>query len=552
MKRTMMRATLSLSLAALGCGAAPPAKPAASPGSIEVQYESAAKPPAEAAATFWAGRKDLIQAPPPPKPEALKLPQIDRFTLPDGLQVIVVARKELPVVSFGLAVQAGGYDEDRDSLGVSDFVAAMLRKGTKGTGHGAKVRSADDISRAIDFVGGALDAQASNEGTTVSCSALSKDAPLCLDLLSDVLLHPSFPEGEMADVRDQMLAAVASRYDSPGELASAHFDNQLFGESHPNGWVLTADDVHKIDRAKLEKFWKTFYRPAHAILAVAGDVDLARLKPQIEKTFRGWAKGSAPARPGWTIPPLAGTRMLLVDRPDLTQATVVLGHAGIRHADPHWYAVTLMNYVLGGSDFSSRLMTEVRAKRGLTYGIGSSFGASLYEGAFRVSAATKNETVWDALLASVNEIRRMQADGPTADELAKAKGYYAGSYPFALQTASGIAGALVGAEQHGLGIGYVRDLPLRLAAVDEAQAKAAGKDFLHPDTLLVVIVGKGDAIEPQLAQSGVQYQRINFKDPIDAAARAAAKKATPAPAPAPAAVPAPAAAPALAATPPKK
>src|SRR5947209_2518293 len=113
-------------------------------------------------------------------------------------------------------------------------------------------------------------------------------------------------------------------------------------------------------------------------------------------------------------------------------------------------------------------MTEVRAKRGLTYGIGSSFGASLYQGAFRVSAATKNETVWDALLAAVNEIRRMQADGPTATELDKAKGYYAGSYPFSLQTAAGVAAALVNAEQHGLGDDYVRDLPLRLAAVDPA------------------------------------------------------------------------------------
>ena len=335
----------------------------------------------------------------------------------------------------------------------------------------------------------------------------------------------------MGDVRDQMLAAVASRYDSPYELAAAHFDNQLFGESHPNGWVLTADDVRKIDRARLEKFWKTFYHPNHAILAVAGDVDVARLRGQIEKTFHGWARATVPARPGWTIPPAGGTRMLLVDRPDLTQATIVLGHAGIKHADPSFYAVTLMNYVLGGSDFSSRLMTEVRSKRGLTYGIGSSFDASLYPGAFRVSAATKNETVWEALLASVNEIRRMQADGPTAGELDKAKGYYAGSYPFNLQAAAGIAGALVGAEQHGLGVGYVRDLPLRLAAVDEARAKAAAKDFLHPDTLLVVIVGKGDAIEPQLAQSGVQYQRINFKDPINASARAAEKPAAAKPAP---------------------
>jgi zinc protease len=504
------------SLAALlGCAGAP-AKPAPPAGQVDVQYE--ANPPAapaSGAATFWEGRKDLIQAPPPPRPAALALPKVDRFTLTNGLQVIVVPRKDLPVVSFGLAVQAGGYDETRATLGVSDFVAAMLRKGTKR-------RTADDISRAIDFVGGTLDAQASNEATTVACSALAKDGPLCLDLLSDVLLHPSFPDAELGDVRDQMLAAVASRFDSPGELANAHFENQLFGEDHPDGWILTADDVRKIDRPALLKFWQTFYKPNRAILAVAGDVDAAKLRPQIEKAFRAWARGAAVPRPDWKIPPIAGTRMLLVDRPDLTQATIMLGHGGIRHADPRWYAVTLVNYVLGGSDFSSRLMTEVRAKRGLTYGIGSSFGSSLYPGAFKVSAATRNESVWDALLATVNEIRRMQADGPTETELAKAKGYYAGSYPFSLQTAAGVAAALVGAEEHGLGDSYVRDLPLRLAAVDQPQAKAAAHDFLSPDTLIVVIVGKGDAIEPQLAQSGVTYQRINFKDPISSAARASA------------------------------
>ncbi|HVT07625.1 MAG TPA: pitrilysin family protein [Polyangia bacterium] len=501
--------------AVAGCASAP-AKPAPPAGSIEVQYE--ANPPvapAGGAAAFWAGRKDLIKAPAPPKPEALALPKIDRFTLPNGLQVIVVPRKDLPVASFGLAVQAGGYDETRQTLGVSDFVAAMLRKGTKR-------RSADEISRAIDFVGGSLDAQSSNEATTVACSALAKDGSLCLDLLADVLLHPSFPEQEMADVRDQMLAAVASRFDSPGDLASAHFDNQLFGENHPDGWIMTAEDVKRIDRVALVKFWQTFYKPNRAILAVAGDVETSKLRAEIEKAFRGWAKGSAPARPNWKIPPLGGTRMLLVDKPDLTQATIVMGHAGIRHADPRWYAVTLMNYVLGGSDFSSRLMTEVRVKRGLTYGIGSSFGSSLYQGAFRVSAATKNQSVWDALLASVDEIRRMQAEGPTVAELDKAKGYYAGSYPFSLQTAAGIAAALVGAEEHGLGDAYVRELPLRLAAVDEAQAKAAAHDFLSPDTLMVVIVGKADVIEPVLAQTGVTFERINYKDPISSAARAAA------------------------------
>jgi zinc protease len=513
-----------LLMSTLACAGAPKPAPA-NAGSIDVHYEdSPAAPPTDATATgYWTGRKDLIAAPPPPTPAALTLPKIDRFSLPSGLNVVVVARKDLPVVSFGIAVQAGGYDEDRDTLGVSDFVAAMLRRGTKS-------RSADDISRAIDFVGGTLDAQATNEGTTASCSALSKDTGLCLDLLADILLRPSFPESEMADVRDQMLAGLASRYDSPSELANEHFDNQLFGEQHPDGWILTPAQVKRIGRPQLAKFWKTFYRPNRAILAVAGDVDVARLRPLIEKAFRGWARAEVAPRPSWTIPTSQGTRILLVDRPDLTQATVLLGHAGIAHGDPRWYAVTLMNYVLGGSDFSSRLMTEVRSKRGLTYGISSSFGATLYQGAFRVSAATKNETVWEALLATVNEIRQMKAAGPTQGELDKAKGFYAGSYPFSLQTAAGVAGALVAAELHSLGVAYVRDLPLRLAAVDGAQAQAAARDTLQPDALLVVIVGKGDVIEPQLAKTGIAYQRINFKAPIGAAARAAA---APPPSPSP-------------------
>ncbi|HEY4973824.1 MAG TPA: hypothetical protein VII41_09465, partial [Steroidobacteraceae bacterium] len=136
-------------------------------------------------------------------------------------------------------------------------------------------------------------------------------------------------------------------------------------------------------------------------------------------------------------------------------------------------------------------------------------------------------TVWEALLATVNEIRQMKSEGPTATELDKAKGYYSGSYPFSLQTAAGIAGAVVSAELHNLGVAYVRDLPLRLAAVDQPQAQAAARDVLSPDTLLVVIVGKGDVIEPQLAKTGIQVERINFKAPIGAGARAAQPAAKP-------------------------
>ena len=225
--------------------------------------------------------------------------------------------------------------------------------------------------------------------------------------------------------------------------------------------MLTPEDVKKITRARLETFWKTFYRPNRALLAVAGDVDAAKLRAGIEKAFGGWARATVPPRPAWTIPPLTGTRILLVDRPDSTQATIVLGHQGIKHADPRWYAATLMNYVLGGSDFSSRLMIEVRAKRGLTYGIGSSFGATPVRG--RVQGRRRDQERDDlGGAARVGQRDPAHEDrGPErAIELDKAKGYYAGSYPFKLQTAAGVAQALVAAELHGLGAGYVRELPV--------------------------------------------------------------------------------------------
>ncbi len=525
------RAVLAVALALSSCASTPPPanKPASSnPSTVDVQYEPVDKKPAPGASAaaapvpggaapmpdFWKNRTDLIKAPPPPVPAELSLPKVDRWQLKNGLEVLVIARHDLPVASFSIAVKAGGYDEEKGkTLGVADFTASMLRKGTK-------ARSADEIASAIDFVGGALDTQASSESSFASCSVLSKDARLCIDLLSDVLLRPTFPETEMAEVRDQVMAALAARYDNPHELASEHFDNLLFGEKNPDGWVLMPEDVQKISRADLVTFWKTYYRPGNAILAIAGDVDAAKLRGELDKAFGSWEKADVPVRAEPRVPPLKATRILLVDRPDLTQATLMFGHPGIKHVDPDWYAVTLMNYVLGGSDFSSRLMTEVRSKRGLTYGIGSSFGASLYQGAFRVSASTKNSSVWDALVASVSELRRMKAEGPSEEEIAKGKGYYAGSYPFKLQGAGEIAGSIVAAEMHGLDVSYVKDFPLRLGAIGTAAAKAAAAKWLEPDALWVVIVGRAADIEPQIAKSGLPYERIDFKAPISYAARA--------------------------------
>jgi len=483
---------------------------------------------------YWKGRSDLIRPPAPPPARALTLPRVDRWTLKNGLEVVAVPRGGLPIVSFTMAIKAGGYDEQKDrTQGVADFTAAMLRKGTR---KGTRQRSADEISEAIDGVGGSLDAVASMENSMVTCSVLVRDGALCLELLSAMLLTPTFPETEMEEIRDQILAALASRTDDPHQLAAEHFDNLLFGEDHPDGWVLAEDHVRAIKRETLLAFWKSFYRPNNAVLAVAGDFDVRTIKTAVARAFESWRPAPLPARPAFQIPSFPHTRVVLVDKPDLTQATLMLGQAGIRHQDPDWYAATLVNYVLGGSDFSSRLMTEVRSKRGLTYGIGSSFGNTLYQGALRISAATRNETAWDALSVTIEEVRKMKASGPTSEELAKAKGYYAGSIPFQLESAAGIAQGIVAAELHGLGLSYVRDLPVRLAAVDEATARATALARLTPDDMAIVVVGRASIIEPQLRQPavnlaglptglpmpGLAFERVDYRAPISSARRKAA------------------------------
>ena len=486
--------------------------------------------PAEGAdSRYWKGRSDLIRPPAPPPAMELVLPRIDRWALQNGLDVMAVPRHGLPIVSFSMAIKAGGYDEQKDrTQGVADFVAAMLRKGTR-------QRSAEAIAEAIDGVGGSLEAAAGMEHSTITCSVLAKDAALCLNLLAQMVLTPTFPQNEMAEIRDQILASLAARIDDPHQLAAEHFDNLLFGEGHPDGWVLSDDHVLAITREALVSFWKDFYRPNNTILAIAGDFDVATIKGAVAHAFGSWRSAPIPARPVFTIPAVKGTRVVLVDKPDLTQATLMFGHPGISHRDADWYATTLVNYVLGGSDFSSRLMTEVRSKRGLTYGIGSSFGATLIQGAFRISAATRNETASEALAVAIGEVRKMKTAGPTSSEIAKAKGYYAGSIPFELESAAGIAGGMVAAELHGLGTSYVRQLPLRLAGVADAAARAAAASHLDPDDMAIVVVGRASELEPELRRklghppaSAPLFERIDYRAPISSAAR---RRGPPHPAP---------------------
>lgn len=455
----------------------------------------------------WKDRTDLIKAPPATTPVALPIPPITRFTLPNGLRVLVVPSKDLPIVSFGVSVPAGAVDEPQAKRGIAEYAAQMLTRGTRRL-------SADRIAQTIDFVGGQLGATSGLETTTVTCAILAKDAATCLSLLAEVLVFPAFPAKEMKLVSDQIKTGLRQERDTPELLAASHFENALWGDDRPRGWPITETTVGAITQKDLVAWHKARFVPNASILVVAGDVDPVELEKKLVKSFAPWARGKAPKAATWTEPQQQGLTIRLVDKPELTQSTILVGHMGIAHADPKYFPALLANHVLGGGMLTSRLMKAVRVKGGKTYGVRSGFQQTKVRGAFRIQTTTRTEETGATLDLILAEVAKMKAEGPTEAELADASAALAGGYPGDFETASDIAAALLAAELHQLGDDWVREFPLRVAQVSPAQAREAGARFFDPQNAVVVIVGNADLVGPQLDTAGVAYERIGYLDPV--------------------------------------
>jgi len=458
----------------------------------------------------WA-KANLIEGPAAKPPAPLTLPKIESFKLKNGLEVFVVKSDQLPVVSMQLAIKAGRADESRLKLGVSSFVAGML---TKGTTKGAKKKSALDIAKAIDFVGGGLDATASYEATLVSCSTMAKDLATCLTLMPEIVTAPSFPKAELPKVRDELLTEVRVRLDDAGQLAGANFQNLLWGDDHVRGWVSNERSIMSITRADLVKWHKDWFSPSNALLAVAGDVDVPKLKKQLEKAFGTWKATKTPARPKYVEPKLDRVKVRLVDKPRQTQTHIRIGQFGIAHDDARFFDSLVWNYALGGGVFSSRLMKVVRAEGGKTYGASSTFDRNLDKGSFVAATFTRSAETVATVKLMLGEIEKMAKDGPTDDEVADAIANIAGSYALRFESANDVAGALLAAKLHGFTEEYIANYAVKVGKVDAVAARKAAAEILDSVNFVVVLVGDAAELEPQLKQEGWYYEKVRFSDPI--------------------------------------
>lgn len=418
---------------------------------------------------------------PPTAPAAEITPT--RFQLDNGLTVLVVEQHALPIVHVQALIKAGAAQDPPGKSGLANLVAGLLDEGTK-------TRSSKDIAEQIEFVGGTLTARAEDDFSTATLRVLRKDVERGVTLLADILRNPSFPQKEFDRVRRQTLGQIQSEEDDPGTVASKAFHELVF-PGHPYRWPVigTETTLPQITRADLLSLHKREYLPNQTILAIVGDMTADQARALVKTHFGAWPAAPAPARTVGPPKPVERTVTRLIDK-DLTQATIMLGHVGISRSNPDFYAVTVMNYILGAGGFSSRLMDSVRDNQGLVYGIHSTFDANVLPGPFEISLQTRNHTANQALAGVLAEIKGMR-DAPVSDqELAEAKSYLIGSFPLRFDTTAKLADVLTLVELHGLGLDYFSQYPRWIERVTKDDALHAAREYLHPDRYALVVVGK--------------------------------------------------------------
>ncbi|MFZ5875703.1 MAG: M16 family metallopeptidase [Nitrospirota bacterium] len=419
---------------------------------------------------------------------------VDHWVMSNGLTVLFVERHAIPAAQAHLVVKTGSSADPSGRTGLAALTSGLMTKGTP-------TRSAVEIAEAIDFIGGSLSSGVTEDFSTVTLTALKKDLPAALSLMSDVVLNPAFPAAEVERVRRETLSGIAADKDNPETVAAKAFAPLVFG-THPYARPIegTETTVPLLTREELVAFHRTYYRPNNSALVLVGDLTKREARRAAQNAFGRWERADVPPAAVPSIPALRERRVELIEK-DLTQATVLLGHAGIARSDPDFYAVTVMNYILGGGGFASRLMTRIRDNEGLVYGISSGFDAKRYPGAFSVALQTKTESAPAAIRAVLEEIAKIRADGVTEAELDGAKRYLAGSFPLRYETNSRLATLVGMVELYGLGAAYFEDYPQKIRAVTLEDVRRVAVARLDAERYVLVVVGRAERIGPALNPS---------------------------------------------------
>lgn len=419
-------------------------------------------------------------------------PSVEKTVLSNRLVLLHSEDHSLPFVTLQLLIDAGSGKDPSGMEGLSHLTARGILLGTS-------AHTASALSEELDFLGASLDSSSGRDYTTLSLRVLRKDLDKGLSLFMEVLAKPTFPEKEVKQEVEKTLALIQSQEDQPGEIAEKEFLKTLF-LSGPYRYpaIGTKDSLPRITREGVLTFYETYYHPNNCILAVVGDITAEEVKTKLIPLLEKLPVGEIPKVPVKTVFS-KGPVTIKIDR-KITQANIILGNPGINRENIDFYALSVMNYILGGGGFASRLLEEVRDKRGLAYSVTSFFDPGKYPGSFQVVLQTKNSSAREAISLVLQQMKRIKEELVSDKELEGAKKYLIGSFPLRIDTQAKLANFMVQEEYYRLGLDYPELYPTLIRSVGRYDVRRVAATYLHPEDYTLIVVG--DLAEAGMASEG--------------------------------------------------
>lgn len=442
-----------------------------------------------ASATLFAQVDRSIQPGPGPAPE-IQIGEYESFELDNGLKVFVVENDKLPRIAFSLVLHRDAILE-KENMGYVSIAGSLLRTGTT-------TKSKDEIDEAIDFIG----ANISTSSTGIYASSLSKHTDKLLELMSDILLNPTFEQEELDKIKKQTLSGLKAAKEQPAAIASNVRKALLFGKDHPYGELETEETVETITVEMCKDYYNTYFHPNIAYLAIVGDIDEDDAEDLVEKYFGSWKQKEVPTFEYPTVDAPLENKVVLVNRPNAVQSTIKISYPiNLEKFGDEAIKATVMNHLIGGGA-SGDFFEVLREEKGYTYGAYSSIGGDKLVGHFTASCDARNEVTDSAVTAFLDVMSKFRSEKISEEKLQAAKNYLTGSFSRALESPQTVARFALNIARYKLPSDYYKTYLQKLNLITVNDIQQMAKKYITPENAYIIIVGKADEIAEGLVKFG--------------------------------------------------
>lgn len=432
----------------------------------------------------------------PPNPDLeFKPPQGDRFTLENGLVVYLMKDNTLPVVHISALVGVGSAHDQAEKAGLGEFTSNMLRDG------GTRSYSAEEIDKQLEYLGASIDSSVFSEETRLEMTSLKKDLAKVLDIYAEILREPAFDEEKLKLNKDEELEMLRRRNDKPSDELFREAKRMFYGKDHPYGRRKEAAAISSFSRADLQALHAAYYKPNNVIISVSGDfASNEEMLKGLKGKFASWEKGGVTKPEIPAFEPARGRQVYFIDK-DISQAFIVIFQKGLGYNSPEEYPLTVLAEILGGG-MQSRLMTEVRSKKGLAYTVQSSSVRRSRHGFTYTYCGTKPETYSQALSEILRQLDRVGSEPVAPDELKRGKDAIINPFVFKFPTPFKLISERATEEFYRLENGYLNNYVSKIRQVSQQDLLETAKKFYDTSNALIFVVGNAKKFDKPLSEFG--------------------------------------------------